>query len=444
MTTHDPVTPPAERVAVIGLGYVGLPVALGFADHYARVTGYDINPARVEALAGGHDRTGEADAGRLTSTTLKMTADPADLSGHSLYIVCVPTPVAADRTPDLGPILAACRTVGGALRRHPAPADRIPLVVFESTVYPGLTEDICAPLLAETSGLELGTGFDIGYSPERINPGDRTHTLERITKVVAGRTPSVTGRIAQAYAPVIAQADVCAAASIAVAEAAKVLENTQRDLNIALMNEIALICDRLGIRTADVLAAAATKWNFQPYTPGLVGGHCIGVDPYYLTTKAQAVGHHPEIILAGRRINESMAPFVAGKVLKLLIRAGRNPVGARIGVLGLTFKEDVSDLRNSQVPRMIAELQTYGAEVLVHDARSSAADVRRETGLAPVTLDRIAGLDALILAVPHRDYVDRGPRDLCDRLSGSGGVLVDLKARLEPAAMPTDVLYWSL
>lgn len=432
-----------ERVAVVGLGYVGLPVALGFAERFAEVVGFDIDAGRVAALTAGHDHTGEAPAERLATTRARFTADPAALAGATLYLVCVPTPVTADRAPDLRPLTAACETVGRAIAASDA-RDPPPLVVVESTVYPGLTEEVCGPLLAAASGRALGDGFELGYSPERINPGDKAHTLDRIAKVVAGRTAAVTARIAAAYRPVIAHAPVFEAAAIRVAEAAKALENTQRDLNIALMNEVALICDRLGIRTADVLAAAATKWNFHPYTPGLVGGHCIGVDPYYLTAKAQALGHHPEIILAGRRLNDAMAGFVAGKTVKLLGRLGRGPVGARIGVLGLAFKENLGDLRNSQIPKVVAELADFGAHVLVHDACADAADARRETGLNLTALDAITDLDALVLAVPHDAYLAGGTAVLGQRLRRDGGVLVDLKARLDPGSLLPSITYWSL
>lgn len=432
-----------ERVAIIGLGYVGLPVALGFSDHFANVTAFDIDRERVAALNSGIDATGEVEADRLAKASVAFVDDPDRLVGHSLYVVCVPTPITADRSPDLGPIKAACQTVGIALRTR-SDAGRMPIVVFESTVYPGLTEEVCVPLLRQASGLVEGDGFDVGYSPERINPGDRRRTLDRIVKVVAGRTPTVTARLQQAYEAVVSHAGVYPATSIAVAEAAKVLENTQRDLNIALMNEMALICARLGIRTADVLAAAGTKWNFQHYSPGLVGGHCIGVDPYYLTAKAQEVGHHPEIILAGRRLNDSMATFVAGQIVKLLIAGGRSPLGARVGVLGVTFKENVADLRNSQIPRVIKELQEYGVVVLAHDDRADDKSLAMHLSQCAHDLDHLRDLDALVLAVPHDRYLDLGVQDLCARLKTPGAVLVDLKSRLEPDTLPTDVLYWSL
>ena len=331
-----------ERVGVVGLGYVGLPVALAFARHFPGTVGFDIDARKVEELRAGIDRTGELDGDAIRSSSLTVTSDPTDLRGCTFYVVAVPTPVDADNRPDLSPIVGASGIVGGALAKGA-------VVVYESTVYPGVTENICGPELERESGLRSGEDFTLGYSPERINPGDRQHTLERITKVVAAQDAATLDRVASAYGRVI-DAGVYRASSIQVAEAAKVIENTQRDLNIALMNELALICDRIGIRTADVLDAARTKWNFLPFTPGLVGGHCIGVDPYYLTTRAEQLGYQPEVILAGRRINNRMGEFIAGKLVKMLVNAGSRVSGARVGILGLTFKENVSDLRNSRGP----------------------------------------------------------------------------------------------
>jgi UDP-N-acetyl-D-galactosamine dehydrogenase len=348
-----------EKVGVVGLGYVGLPVALAFARQYEGVVGFDIDGRRVEELRQCHDRTGEQDEETLRSTTLRLTSDSEDLRGCSFFVVAVPTPVDDDHRPDLSLIDRASATVGKVLSKGA-------IVVYESTVYPGVTEEICGPILQRESGLRAGTDFTLAYSPERINPGDKQHTLERITKVVAGQDESTLDRVATAYGRIVT-AGVHRAASIQVAEAAKVIENTQRDLNIALMNEIALICDRIGIRTADVLAAARTKWNFLPFSPGLVGGHCIGVDPYYLTTKAEQLGYQPEVILAGRRINNRIGEFVAGKLVKMLIHAGKPVKGARVGIMGLSFKENVSDLRNSRVPDIVRELSQFGILPLVHD-----------------------------------------------------------------------------
>jgi UDP-N-acetyl-D-galactosamine dehydrogenase len=316
------------------------------------------------------------------------------------------------------------------------------LVVFESTVYPGLTEELCGPLLAAASGLRQGQDFQLGYSPERINPGDRAHRLETIAKVVAAESPDALERVAALYGPV-AVAGLHRAPSIRVAEAAKVIENTQRDLNIALMNELALICDRLGIRTHDVLAAAATKWNFLPFTPGLVGGHCIGVDPYYLTAKAERLGYHPEVILAGRRINDGMGGFVAQKLVKLLI-AKEVPVRrARVGVLGLTFKENVPDLRNSRVPDILKELASFGIAALLHDPLADAGAAQHEYGLELAPLALLRDLDALVLAVPHRAYLEHGELGLAAML-GPRGILSDVRSALDPARLPATITYWSL
>jgi UDP-N-acetyl-D-galactosamine dehydrogenase len=424
-----------EKVAVVGLGYVGLPVALAFARHFPGTIGFDIDHDKVEELRQGHDRTGEHDETTLRGTSLRMTSNPADLHGSTFFVVAVPTPVDSDNHPDLSHTVRASETVGRVLSGGA-------VVVYESTVYPGVTEEICGPVLERESGLRAGTDFTLGYSPERINPGDKEHTLERITKVVAGQDAQTLDRVASAYGRIVA-AGVYRAPSIQVAEAAKVIENTQRDLNIALMNEIALICDRLGIRTSDVLAAAGTKWNFLRFTPGLVGGHCIGVDPYYLTTIAEHVGYQPEVILAGRRINNRMGEFVAGKLVKLLITADLPVKGARVGILGLTFKEDVSDLRNSRVPDIVRELGQYGIAALVNDPMCSPDSALREYGIALCSLEELTGLDALILAVPHATYLDARPASIGERVK-PGGVLMDLKSVLPSDSIPSGVHLWSL
>jgi UDP-N-acetyl-D-galactosamine dehydrogenase len=425
---------PAERVAVIGLGYVGLPVALAFARAFPGTVGFDIDPERIAELSSGIDRTGESTPAELRQSELALTADPARLKGASFFVIAVPTPVDGNRQPDLGALTRASEIVGGALGAGS-------VVVFESTVYPGVTEEICGPILERTSGLKRGRDFTLGYSPERINPGDREHRLEAVVKVVSGEDAGTLERVASAYAAIV-PAGIHPAPSIRVAEAAKVIENTQRDLNIALMNELALIFDRLGLRTADVLAAAGTKWNFLRFTPGLVGGHCIGVDPYYLTAKAEAVGYHPEVILAGRRINDGMGRFVAQKLLKLLAAAGRATAGARIGVLGLTFKENVPDLRNSRVPDIVAELREFGLDPLVHDPLALAEAAEREFGVALSDLAEFRDLDAVVLAVPHRDYL--GPlRSRVIQAVGPGGVFMDVKSAFSAADMPS-ARYWSL
>ncbi|NUO53637.1 MAG: nucleotide sugar dehydrogenase [Polyangiaceae bacterium] len=424
----------SERIAVIGLGYVGLPVALGFARKFPGTVGFDIDAAKVKELASGHDRNGEVDRATLLGAGLKVTSDAHDLEGASFFVVAVPTPVDDNNVPDLTPVIRASETVGRALKKGA-------VIVYESTVYPGVTEEVCGPLLEKVSGLSR-SDFHLGYSPERINPGDTEHTLERIVKVVSGEDDATLERVATAYAAVVT-AGVHRAPSIKVAEAAKVIENTQRDLNIALMNELAIIFERMGIRTKDVLAAAGTKWNFLRFSPGLVGGHCIGVDPYYLTMKAQQLGYQPEVILAGRRINNHVASFVAQRLVKMLIQNDLKPKGARIGVLGLTFKEDVSDVRNSKVPDIVRELEQWGVDVLVHDPLASAAETKHEYGIQLSDLDRFKDLDGLVFAVAHKQYRELGADKLCAMIKDRGA-LVDVKSVLDPAAVGRRVAYWSL
>ena len=428
-----------ERIAVVGLGYVGLPVALGFARAFPDTVGFDVDAEKVDELSRGFDRNREVDPRVLEETTLRFTADEADLAGATFFVVAVPTPVDVNRVPDLGPVERASEMVGRALA---AGGRRGAVVVYESTVYPGVTEEVCAPILERVSGMSRGAGFKLGYSPERINPGDQEHTLEKIVKVVSGEDGPTLERVANAYEAIV-DAGVHRAPSIKVAEAAKVIENAQRDLNIALMNELAFIFDRMGIRTKDVLDAAGTKWNFLPFRPGLVGGHCIGVDPYYLTTKAQALGYQPEVILAGRRINDNVGSYIAQRLVKMLIHAQR-PVGdARIGVLGLTFKEDCADLRNSKVPDIVDELRSFGIEPLVHDAYASEAEAGREYGLTLSDLGRFEALDGLVLAVSHAAYLELGQARL-EGMIAEGGVIIDVKSALEPARCRSDLRYWSL
>ncbi len=426
----------AERLAVIGLGYVGLPVALAFARKFPGTIGFDINELKVASLKNRIDPTGEVSSEELTATTLQMTSSAEELKKATFFVVAVPTPVDANNTPDLTPVVKASETVGRALKKGD-------VVVYESTVYPGVTEEVCGPILARVSGLKQGVDFKLGYSPERINPGDKQHTLERITKVVSGEDASTLDRVAATYGAII-EAGVFKAASIKVAEAAKVIENTQRDLNIALMNELAIIFDRMGIRTRDVLAAAATKWNFLKFSPGLVGGHCIGVDPYYLTMKAQQLGYQPEVILAGRRINNNMGPYVTQRLVKLMVHAGIAVKGAKVGVLGLTFKENVSDIRNSKVPDIVRELAEFGIKALVHDPLADAAETRHEYGLELSSWEELDSLDALVVAVPHKSYTELSGEALVKRLR-SGGVLVDVKSMVDPATLPAGrVTYWCL
>ncbi len=425
----------SERIGVIGLGYVGLPVALGFAKHYPDTVGFDISERRVRTLRDGQDYTGEVTAEELKANPIRYTTDPADLKGVTFFVVTVPTPIDDNRQPDLSPVISACETVGKVL----SPGA---VVVFESTVYPGVTEEICGPILARVSGLEQGKDFKLGYSPERINPGDKEHTLERIVKVVSGEDAETLERVAEAYGRIVT-AGIHRAPTIKVAEAAKVIENTQRDLNIALMNELALIFDRLGIRTKDVLAAAGTKWNFLPFTPGLVGGHCIGVDPYYLTTKAKAVGYYPQVILAGRRINDGMGAYIAQRLVKILIEQDRPVKQGRVGILGLTFKENVPDPRNSRDPDIDKELRQFGNKPLIHDPLADADEARHEYDLELASLDAFRDLDGLIYAVPHKAYQQQGAAGL-RAMMVEGGVFVDVKSAMHPEDINGKYVYWSL
>lgn len=424
-----------ERIAVIGLGYVGLPVALAFAEKFPGVIGFDIDRQKIAALCAGHDATGETEPEILRETPLRFTSEPEALAAATFFIVAVPSPIDANKRPDLQFLIRASEMVGKILRRGA-------VVVFESTVYPGVTEDICGAVIERVSGLKRGVDFKLGYSPERINPGDREHTLEKIVKIVSGEDEETLERVAEVYSAVIT-AGIHKAPSIKVAEAAKIIENTQRDLNIALMNELALIFDRLGLSTRDVLAAARTKWNFLPFTPGLVGGHCISVDPYYLTTKAEEVGYHPQVILAGRRINDMMGQHLAQRLIKLLVHADIPVKCAKVGILGLTFKENVPDLRNSRVLDIVTELRQFGIEPLVHDPVASAEEAQRVCGLTLTDWHGMKNLDAVILAVSHRNYLEMPPEhfSVCVR---PGGVLMDVKSALDPVALPAEIRYWSL
>lgn len=431
----------SEKIAVIGLGYVGLPLLVALSRVFGDVIGFDIDKKRVAALSEAHDWTGEMSSAELRGLTAVLTADASVLSDRSFIIVTVPTPIDSAKRPDLTPVLSACDTIGHALKDHPYGHGHVPVIVFESTVYPGLTEEVCGPRIEAVSGKQRGVHFRLGYSPERINPGDKVHRLETITKVIAAEDGDTLARLDKVYGAVIT-AGLHSAPSIAVAEAAKVLENTQRDLNVALMNELALICDRLHIRTTDVLAAAGTKWNFLKFTPGLVGGHCIGVDPYYLTTRAEALGYNPQVILAGRRINDQMPSFIAEKTIKLMVSGGHFRAGAKVGVLGLSFKENVRDLRNSRVPDIITALQGYGCDVRVHDPMADATHAMHEYGLAIADADDMKALDALVLAVPHQQLLADWPQWLtCVRV---GGVVIDVKSVLDPATIPDGLHYWSL
>ena len=413
-------------VAVVGLGYVGLPLAVEFGKRQ-RTIGYDRSRERVEAIGRGEDRSGELGAGELRlAKALTVTADAAALKEADFVIVAVPTPVDEAKKPDLELLISASRTVGANLKRGAT-------VVYESTVYPGATAGICVPAIESASGLKWKQDFHVGYSPERINPGDREHTLARIVKVVSGDSPQTLERVAALYSGIV-PAGIHRAASIEIAEAAKVIENTQRDLNIALMNELAIIFDRLGLDTREVLAAAETKWNFLPFRPGLVGGHCIGVDPYYLTHRAEMAGYHPQVILAGRRINDGMAKFVAGKTARLLELGGKTVSGATINLLGLTFKENVTDIRNSKVAELRAELVAQGARVHVNDPLADPAEARNEYGIELEAWSALPRADALILAVAHRDYLQRGTEEFLGKVA-PGGCVLDVKGALDLDAL---------
>jgi UDP-N-acetyl-D-galactosamine dehydrogenase len=423
--------------AVVGLGYVGLPLAVALAGHFS-VIGFDLNAARIAELRAGRDRTGEVSPSSLETADIFYTTQGEDLARARVIIVAVPTPLDEHRSPDLRPLEKASLLVG----QHMTGGT---VVVYESTVYPGVTEEVCVPLLERASGLTFGKDFTVGYSPERINPGDRVHTVDRIVKVVSGSDPPTLDLLAGMYGK-ITSAGVYRAPSLKVAEAAKVIENTQRDLNIALMNELALIFDRLGIATADVLEAAGTKWNFLPFQPGLVGGHCIGVDPYYLTYRAEAAGYHPEVILAGRRINDSMGKYLAEKTVKLLIARGRKVLGARVGVFGLTFKENIPDLRNTRVMDLCAELREYGLSILAHDPLADPDDILRETGLPLTSLPDMRDLDAAVLAVAHEHYKTFRPSDFIRRFAWPDAALVvDVKGLWQrEEAEQAGFLYWRL
>jgi UDP-N-acetyl-D-galactosamine dehydrogenase len=424
-------------IGVVGLGYVGLPLAAALARRF-KVTGFDISERRVERLRQGVDDTGEVDASALAEVVIGYTADPAALSACRLIIVAVPTPIDAHRRPDLRPVRSASVAVGKQLKPGT-------VVVYESTVYPGLTEDECLPLLEEHSGLKGGRDFFIGYSPERINPGDKVNTLETIVKVVAGQNEAVLDLLCDVYKSVV-RAGVHRASSIKVAEAAKVIENTQRDLNIALMNELAIICGKVGIDTLEVLEAAGSKWNFLPFRPGLVGGHCIGVDPYYLTFLAEGLGLHPQVILAGRRINDSMGKHVAEACIKRLIAAKRPVSGARVGVLGLTFKENVPDLRNTKVVDVIRELQEYGVNVLVNDSMADPEEAMHEYGLTLSPLKELSGLEAVIAAVGHEAYKDLTADTIKAMFQNpASGLVMDIRGALDKNSIEAAGLsYWRL
>ena len=421
--------PDAPRIVVVGLGYVGLPLAVALAKSFP-VTGFDINAARAAELRSGRDRTGEVSPEALGAARLAYTAAPEDLAGFDVYVVAVPTPVDSGNRPDLRALLAACDTVGRRMGKGA-------IVCFESTVYPGVTEEVCGPALERASGLTCGADFFLGYSPERINPGDREHTVERIVKVVAGQTPEVAEKLKAIYGAVTS-AGVFMARDIKTAEAAKAIENAQRDINIAFVNEVAVIAQRLGLSVYDVLDAARSKWNFLPFTPGLVGGHCIGVDPYYLAECAQKLGHDPQIILSGRRLNDSMAAFFAERIDAAMGAPGR------VLLLGLTFKENVPDLRNTKVVDLAEALRGRGHAVEIHDSLADPHEAEEEYGIRLTgPLASLSGYDAVAGVVPHDEYRRLGPADF-RRLLRAGGLVADLKAMWRETPLPEGLRRWQL
>jgi UDP-N-acetyl-D-glucosamine/UDP-N-acetyl-D-galactosamine dehydrogenase len=428
--------PGLATVALVGLGYVGLPVAVAFGKH-RRTIGYDLSKRRVENLKHMVDTTGEVSTADLIEAKyLKPTAHAADLQHADFIIVAVPTPINAARQPDLSPLESASEAVGRHMKQGAT-------VIYESTVYPGATEEVCVPILEKASGMRWKQDFHVGYSPERINPGDKEHAFTRITKVVSGDDEDTLENVASLYGSVV-KAGVYRASSIRVAEAAKVIENTQRDLNIAFVNELSIIFEKLGLDTVEVLKAAGTKWNFLPFRPGLVGGHCIGVDPYYLTHKAELLGYHPQVILAGRRINDGMGSHIARKAVQEMIHAGRNIKGARVNVLGLTFKEDVPDIRNSKVADILAELREFGVEAHVHDPLASAEDALHEYGVKLRSWDELPAADALILAVSHKRFLETPVQQYLKKIV-RGGCVIDVKSVLDAPALRREGLrVWRL
>jgi UDP-N-acetyl-D-galactosamine dehydrogenase len=409
-------------LAIVGLGYVGLPVAVAFGKTHKTI-GFDISEPRIKELKSGHDSTLEVDDNELKSASkLEFTADQSLLRNADVIIVCVPTPVDAANKPDFAPLIKASETVGKNLKSGA-------IIVYESTVYPGATEDICIPVLERVSGKKWKKDFFVGYSPERINPGDKQHTLTTVKKVVAGDTPETLATLSRVYGSIIT-AGVHEAESIKVAEAAKIIENTQRDINIALINECSMIFHRMGIDTKAVLDAAGTKWNFLGFRPGLVGGHCIGVDPYYLTHKAEMLGHHPRVILSGRAINDGMGKFIAEQTVKTMLKNGIQVRGSKVAVMGLTFKEDVPDLRNSKVIDVIRELQEYGVECFVHDVMAHSGEAREEYGVDLIDWKSVPKCEAVVAAVAHAEYRENGLKMISEKLP-KGGVLIDIKSMFD-------------
>jgi len=423
-------------VSVIGLGYVGLPLAYALSKRYS-VVGLDINPSKIDKYKQGIDVTGEVGNEKLANCSIDFTSDPSKLKYADFHIIAVPTPVGKNNLPNLDPVISASKLVGKNLKKGS-------IVVYESTVYPGVTEELCAPVLEKESGLKCGIDFKIGYSPERINPGDKVHTVNKIVKVVSGMDQDSLEQIAEVYESVI-EAGVYRASSIKVAEAAKVIENSQRDINIAFINELSIIFHKMGIDTLEVLKAASTKWNFLQFYPGLVGGHCIGVDPYYLTYRAQELGYHPEVILAGRRINDNMGKYVAENTIKMMIKADRPIKHSKVLIMGLTFKENIADIRNSKVVDIIHELQEYGVEVFIDDPKADCKEVNEEYGLELSCAKDVSNVDAIVFAVPHEEYLSLKIEDLKTKYSNTHPVLIDVKGIFDIVeADKLGFLYWRL
>jgi UDP-N-acetyl-D-galactosamine dehydrogenase len=436
MVTIESLTSRKDKIAVVGLGYVGLPLAVHLAAHFD-VVGFDLNAQRLDELRSGHDRTLEVEDSELAAVKIEFTNAEQDLTRCRFIIVAVPTPIDEYNIPDLAPLRSASVITGRCLQSGSC-------VVFESTVYPGATEEVCVPLMEKESGLSFGRDFGVGYSPERINPGDKVHTLDSIVKIVSGSDCATAELLEQVYSRVVS-AGIHKASCIKVAEAAKVIENTQRDLNIALMNELAMIFDIMGISTLEVLEAAGTKWNFLPFRPGLVGGHCIGVDPYYLTFKADSLGYHPEMILAGRRVNDGMGKYIAERTVKLLIQQGNAVKGAKVALLGITFKEDVPDLRNTRAVDIVDELKEYEVQVLVHDPLADAEEAKRYYGLEMSSMEALQGVDAVVIAVMHKAYTEMGIEGIAGLCSDDDPIVVDVKNALDSAkARSKGIVYWSL
>ena len=423
-----------RKIAVIGLGYVGLPVAVAFAETEADVVGFDVNAERVHELKSGHDRTHEVESSRLNRDGLVYASDPAIMARSDFFIITVPTPIDDAHRPDLAAVRSASVSVGKVLKRGD-------IVVYESTVYPGCTESVCAPILERESGLKAGEDFHLGYSPERINPGDLKHRFETITKVVSADCEAALEVVAAVYGSAV-KAGVYKAPSIKVAEAAKVIENTQRDINIAFMNELAALFEKLDIDTLDVLNAAGTKWNFLPFRPGLVGGHCIGIDPYYLTHRADEIGYHPEIILAGRRINDAAGERVAKACVRQILKRGKRT--GRITMLGLTFKEDVPDIRNSGAVAVIRELESFGFDVQVHDPLALPSDATHEYGIDLIAEADLQPADAVVFAVAHKPFLDRGWPFIAGLLENGAGAAIDVKSMLDRDTVPENIDLWRL